>query len=87
MTKTLRHADAAAAEANVCKTRTPANENIWLNAQDSSIVRATKSDKRPNRERDREREGGREREIESRENYTNTAENTVVFRRVNKLTT
>ena len=63
MTKTLRHADAAAAEANVCKTRTPANENIWLNAQDSSIVRATKSDKRPNREREREtereKEGGR----------------------------
>jgi len=32
LTKTFRHADAA--ETNVCKTRTRANENIWLSAQE-----------------------------------------------------
>ena len=43
LTKTFRHA--AAAETNVCKTRTRANENIWLNAQESLLYGQQKATK------------------------------------------
>jgi hypothetical protein len=85
LTKTLRHA-AAAAGTNVCKTNTQANENIWLNAQQSSIV-TTKNPMKVLTER----EGSRRiiqtepRNADERTQWYNR--HSAAFRRFNKLTT